>query len=621
MRKFFRVYLALISCLLVAAVGGRSVFADVNNFYFSDFTGDYYLSKDEEGISHLKVIENVTAVFPDYEQNKGICRQISFTNMDGKNVTLPSLTRENIKVFRNDSVEPIYSIEKGNNYYNVCTGTEEYVLGEQKYRFEYEFSKVVTEFEEHEELYWDTNGNGATQKFDKVTARLHFEDINDWSGKSWCYVGRYGENGQERCEISNIDDGVMFMTSNVSSFENLTFDVELKKDAFVIPAPVKDYTYIYLVVGLGVICLGIIIWKSKKLGTVREKVDYYDGLFIKPEYQPSAIYSLNEMAEVFIGKKKDVKVAMLLGMIVKKKIELKKMEKRKWAILVKNLNGVRNEEKTLLAILNGGTTLEVGNEIELKRRSATSKLISLKRNMESDVVSDLKNDGLVEGKYAFGSSEKSGAANVVATTFAVFVTIYMLFMFLLGVLSDMLGLDEAYGRIMVFELGFYLVSIVMIFITAMVWSIFDNKIKKFANHTKKGLEASRYMDGLEMYIRMAEADRMKMLQSVKGVDVSAEGIVKLYEKLLPYAAVFGLEKSWMKEMKDYCQVEKIEEPDYLLQGIAINEIARSLQNAASIATTSTVMASSGGGSSSGFSGGGGGGFSGGGGGGGGFSGR
>ena len=44
---------------------GEAVFAGVNDFDFSDFTGDYYLSKDAEGISHLKVKESVVAEFPD----------------------------------------------------------------------------------------------------------------------------------------------------------------------------------------------------------------------------------------------------------------------------------------------------------------------------------------------------------------------------------------------------------------------------------------------------------------------------------------------------------------------------------------------------------------------------
>ena len=227
---FYYIILMLICPVLIGVAGVNApVFAWVNDFYFSDFTGDYYLSKDVEGISHLKVKESVTAVFPDFNQNKGICRQIPFTNQDGKNVTLPNLTRDNITVTRNGNPEPIYSIEKENNYYNVCTGTEEYVLGEQEYTFEYEFTKVVTEFNENgkewQELYWDTNGNGASQKFDKVTARLHFEDIDAWTGEAWCYVGKYGASGQDRCEITEISDGVEFEAENLRSYENLTFDV------------------------------------------------------------------------------------------------------------------------------------------------------------------------------------------------------------------------------------------------------------------------------------------------------------------------------------------------------------------------------------------------------------
>ena len=117
------------------------------------------------------------------------------------------------------------------------------------------------------------------------------------------------------------------------------------------------------------------------------------------------------------------------------------------------------------------------------------------------------------------------------------------------------------------------------------------------------------------------SERIKFLQSVDGADTSATGIVKLYEKLLPYAAVFGLEESWMNEMRQYCEVHDIVEPDYFVNGMAASEISRGLRGTAAIATVSSTMSSSGGGSSSGSSGGGGGGFSGGGGGGGGFSGR
>ena len=128
------------------------------------------------------------------------------------------------------------------------------------------------------------------------------------------------------------------------------------------------------------------------------------------------------------------------------------------------------------------------------------------------------------------------------------------------ILNDVVGLDGQYGGDFVFREYFYPTAIIMIIATIAVITHIHNKYKKYKKHTTDGLKASRYMDGLKLYIEMAEADRLKMLQSVEGADVSPEGIVKLYENLLPYAAIFGLEKSWMEEMKQYCEVQEIEEP-------------------------------------------------------------
>ena len=125
---------------------------------------------------------------------------------------------------------------------------------------------------------------------------------------------------------------------------------------------------------------------------------------------------------------------------------------------------------------------------------------------------------------------------------------------------------------------------------------------------------------------MAETERIKMLQSVDGADTSPEGVVHLYEKLLPYAAVFGLEKSWLKEMERYYQVADVEDSVLQENGLSLTDLAVISNMTSRIANQSVSYSSgssiSGGGSfSSGFSGGGGGGFSGGGGGGGGGGGR
>ena len=157
--------------------------------------------------------------------------------------------------------------------------------------------------------------------------------------------------------------------------------------------------------------------------------------------------------------------------------------------------------------------------------------------------------------------------------------------------------------------------------TCFVFFWTSSRKKIIANITDEGLKASNYMEGLKLYMEMAEKDRMKVLQSVKGAEVSDKGIVKLYEKLLPYAAVFGIEESWMNEMKEYCEVNEITEPDYLLTGITAYELSRSMRSAATIASNSGHSIAGGGSFSSSSSGSGGGGFSGGGGGGGGGGGR
>ena len=620
-KRLLYLYYIILMVICPVLLGSGAVNAGVNDFYFSDFMGDYYLSEDAEGVSYLKVVESVTAEFPDFKQNKGICRQISFTNQNGANVTLPNLTRANIKVTRNGEAEPIYSIEKDRGYYDVCTGTDEYVLGTQVYKFEYEFEKVVTDWGDYQELYWDTNGNGATQKFDKVTARVHMADTNWWTGESWCYVGRYGESGQERCKMTKIDDGMEFTAKELKGGENLTFDMELKPGSFVVPEPAKNYAYVWTIIGIAVICALALTLSIRKFVKTREKAQYYKGMFVKPEYQPNKEYGLPEMAEIYIGKKKDAKVAMLLELVVKRKIEFKKGEKRKWSIIVKDTGGVSEEYMDLLAILNGGTRPANGDTVELKRRSATTRLVALKKTMEDKVLGDLKRDKLVEDKYRIGESRQRGVANVVAMTIIIVPVVIMAGLFVLRLFDGVLDFDGAYGGEMVFVDYFIPVALIMIVVTTATCVALVDAAQKCEKHTKLGLAMSRYMDGLALYIGMAEAERMEMLQSVEGADTSAEGIVKLYEKLLPYAAVFGLEESWMNEMKEYCKVEEIEEPDYLMTGIAVSELSRTMRMASDIARTATVMSSSGGGSSSGFSGGGGGGFSGGGGGGGGFGGR
>ena len=606
--------------------GGGEVFAGVNDFHFSDFTGDYYLSKDEEGVSRLKVKESLTAVFPNTNQNKGICRQIPFTNQGGINTTLPKLTRDNIKVTRNGETEPIYSIDRRGDYYEVCTGTDEYVLGEQTYIFEYDFVKVVTDYGTYQELYWDTNGTGWGQRFDSVKARLHFEDKSVWTGDTWCYEGAYGKNERDRCTTTKISDGVEFSAKKLKAYENLTFDAELLPGSFVVPEPDKDYTMIIAAVVVIAGCVTFLIYKTIKYKATADKIKEYKEIFVAPQYQPHTDYDLAEMAEIYLGKKKDVKVGILLDMIVKKKVELHKKGdegidiKHKWALVVKDTN-IREEGMILLEILADKLIIKEGDVIELEARTATKTLMELGKQFDRVVLEDVKQDSLVENDYKIGDAKPLGAVGgAISALFTAALVVFVVLAAVLG-LTDYAIIGAQAGKDVVGrELAIILMIVsVTITLAAVFWMNGRTRIMK--NITAKGMKASKYMEGLKLYIEMVEAERIKMLQSTKGADTSPEGIVKLYEKLLPYAAVFGLEESWMKEMKDYCELEEVETPDYLMTGITTSQLSRAMRSSASYASSAGHTIAGGGSYSLSSSGGGGGGFSGGGGGGGGGGGR
>src|SRR5690606_31484624 len=72
--------------------------------------------------------------------------------------------------------------------------------------------------------------------------------------------------------------------------------------------------------------------------------------------------------------------------------------------------------------------------------------------------------------------------------------------------------------------------------------------------TTAGAELREHLLGLREYIRLAEADRLQMLQSVSGAErVAGPGgdVIKIYERLLPYAVLFGLERQWAAELGKY----------------------------------------------------------------------
>lgn len=599
-------------------VGNGQVFAkSTDNFYFESFEADYYISKDSEGYADMRVVEEFTAVFPE-RQNKGICRKIAYLGSDSQ-AKIKNMKKSDVKVTRNGKSEPIYSFEKdsGAKVYTVCTGTDEYVEGTQVYTFEYNYHSVATEYMKSgktwQEIYWNTNGTGWPQKFNKLTARVHFSDPSVMTGDTSCYVGSRGEKGAERCVTTKISDGFEFTTYNLASRENLTYDIELKKGSFAIAAPEENYIMIVAVIGTAIICGLLLISPIKKYKKTAEKREYYKNYFVVPQYTPAKGYSLVEMAKIHIStKNKDSKVAVLLDMIVNEKIEIVEdgkgvFGKQKWAIIPKiSKDEMLDYERNIITILNGGEDFTVDQKIELKRRMANSTTVALGLLYEESGKKAAKMHGLVE------KDSKNAISTATITAIVFWSVVLPIF---LPILSMAFESDELYttdeGVILV---GFSACVIAIVAIVGITFAIYVSLAKKYQkviNHTLKGIEMSVYMDGLKLYITMAEKDRLKFLQSVETAPRDEAGIVKLNEKLLPYAALFGVEESWMKELAKYYELnEGTTCPTWYhtVNSYGVSNFSTTIRSASSYASSgSTYGGGSGGGGGGGHSGGGGGG--------------
>lgn len=605
--------------------------------YFRSFDADYYLEKDPEGKSTLRVVEEITAVFPTDSEEHGITRTLPFTGVEdlADDKTLA------ITATRNGKPENIARIIIDDDNFELRIGdANRTVSGTQVYRLEYTYRNVITTEKTHQELYWNTNGTGWSKPFLELNARVHFGEglSKAYTGDYACYVGRYGSSSQSRCSVAKISNGLEFSAEQLNAHENLTFAIAFKSQTFKDDAA-EGYTLdtkVYAdnrltamvivagALGLVLVSLGLIARHN-----VNAKREFYKAYFIKPEYTPPAGFSVAEMSENYIGKAYGNKqVATLLTLAVNHKIELIKTETDglfgkkvpAWKVRVKS-NEMTKQQLIVLKILSGSnTSIHVGQEIDIKTHTATSSLIQLGRDFEENIRSRLEEKGLFEPaqqKSKAKSTEPtaspakpqrkfSGILSICVAAWIIGWIAALIFAFDEDALPNYVVLPNAllFGPL----LALIIIGVAIFLITVI------SKTSRFESRTEKGLEYSHYLDGLKLYMKMAEADRLKMLQSVEGADTTPTGIVKLYEKLLPYAVIFQLEKSWLDELSHYYEQPDVVAPAWYIGvgAFSARDFASAMTQMSSAAsstiTSSSSSSSSGGGvGGGGFSGGGGGG--------------
>jgi uncharacterized membrane protein YgcG len=565
-----------------------AVHAGVNDFTISEYQMDLYLGRDGSGRSTLRTKELITAQFPNFDQNHGIERAIP-TTYDGHRTSLDIRTVEDIYNPNSSSQTPYSTYESNGNKVVRIGDPDKYVRGEHRYHIEYTQRDVTKYFNESgveaDEFYWDTNGVDWRVPIQKLTVNLHLDDDlkSQLDGQKSCYIGYANES--QKCEI--VESGGIYtaQATNLSPYQNLTFAFGFKPKTFSSYEPslfeklVK--IWVWVAIGSSVIAFGILLWVGNRWRHAKNRLG--DIGTIVPEYLPPKDASVTVAAEV-IDMPKATMTAQILDLAVRHYIKIVQTKDKSLfkqaeydLAITKPIDDLRWEEQELLRDLFGGTT-DVGTVMSMKTLQKSTAFYGRVQDNAPGVTKRIRNEYALRVK---GEEERKWFRK----------TAIILFVVSLLTLSPIM----------------FVVAATTLTFSFTLWPLTD-----------KGVELRRYLLGLKEYIRVAEVDRIKMLQSPEGAAKVGEAVagdnpaqlVKLYERVLPYAVLFGQEKEWNKQLGQFYEQSNTK-PDWFtgnsstFNAVAFSSAMNGFSSGVSYASPSS--SSSGGSGGGGFSGGGGGG--------------
>lgn len=594
----------------------------LDDFSFDSFHADYVLGKDGEGRSTLHTTEHFVARFPDFDQNRGFIRAIPRV-FDGHWVEPGDLT-----VTDEQGRARSFWTETSGDFLRVVMAVPEgsYVHGVQHYVIDFTQHDVTKFYEDtnDDEFYWDLNGTDTQQPFGEVSATLTLADGLEtaFNGGASCYRGPLGSD--TACPITADAGTFSVRESALGPGENVSIAIGFVPGTFAAapesskvpesgsgdwransfmqnPFGIRDALHAVfgdfpalLVGGLAGIG-GAIALFVRGIGRGKES---RTGRAIIAQYDPPQGVSVAVSAAIVRAQYKAMTASLLDFAVRRKIVMLHDVKADMYGAAAVDSTGLLPDE--LLLYNDVFEDWQPRETIWFDAQS--THLGDAAAAMNARAKTTAKRMGLI-GKRRSGTIALS------------LLVLFVAFVLLCFQALASWGLP---GGFIALVLGF------IAFVASSILSGFISLGREPL--TREGGLLHDHLMGLKEYIRLAEADRIRMLQSASGAEVDEHFIVQVYERLLPYAVLFGYEKEWQAELAQYYREAA---PDWVSGdphfSTAIQFAALHAAIASSPATppisSGSSWGSGSGGSFSSFSGGSsGGGFSGGGGGGGGTSG-
>ena len=570
---------------ITAAAGSATpARADVDDFFFEKLDVNISLGQwHPDGAGTIDVREHFVAHFPDYNQNRGIVRYLPdwYNNYP--------LETELIEASGSDKRTVVEEYREGDAFVvQLAVPEGEYVTGIKNYDISYWQSNVIGYVDPNnpdgnQEFYWDINGTGWAQSFKQVTANIALDPVL-WDKALphtfSCYQGRFGETTPCEIEPASLGYGIGFTVraTDLAAGETLTVALAFKPHTFEIPKLNywgSIFPWLQLTAaGLALLLSSVALWfRLRWLGSAPGRPT------IITEYQPPKGLELSTAAGI-LQKLPALPSAMLLQLAVTGKAKLVQVKKKEWALEVLEADFSPAETEFFRVLF--GTTPNPGQSYDLGKPS--SRRIKRLSGYSEQVKRDLRERGLVTQPMLAARVVLGLAGGLMgAATFG----------------FSVLALNARHENGLVFGLligGLLLTALPAILLAARPL-------------TSAGAEIRDALKGLKVYIELAEQDRLKFLQSPQGAErqITERGeILKLYEKLLPWATLLGLGKEWSRTLEQYYEEQT---PVWIAgaYGVSFHDSYSAFTAGANSSFVSSSGGSSGGGSAGGGGGGGGGG--------------
>lgn len=503
--------------------------SDVDDFTFTSMDVDYTLGRTDAGTSTLEVVETFVAVFPEIDQNRGMRRSIPDSYLGAP------LNPVFVSITDGEGRDRPSEVTREDGYFTMTSRADDYVHGAQTYVFTYRLENVTRYFANTgvDEFYWQVNGLDSAQPYGRVSATLHLDDELSaaLTGGMACYRGSSAST--ETCEISAVDtdDGssiVRAAAAGIAPYQTMTIAVAFEADTF------SRFDPSYLASGWGwaqgIAALGV-VGAVTAAGVVRSRRlrDEPGRPMIIAEYAPPRGVDALESA-VLLGKTTKAIPAEVLEQAIVGSIRIIEGEKKLWsgAKLTAQLIDPSKADGDGRMLLDGLFPTGIPGE-EFEFGKTDTRFSAAAQGILKAAEQELKNRGFRK------------PVRVWTRSWPVLLTVGASVLVLLFGIGALNASVNAAVPIALIVGSFLAVIVVSIMVARMPL-------------TTAGAEVRDHLEGLRQFIEWAEADRIRMLQSPHGaervaVDVNdPREMLKLYEKLLPYAVVFGQEKEWAERL-------------------------------------------------------------------------